>query len=113
MGIALSLILIAGGAVLDWAVDVQTTGVSWPTVGAILMAVGAVGLVVSLAVLVPRVWRNDRGFDAGYDEGYAAAGRGRYDEGYADGVRSARRQGDYGQSTYGPGDLRQPEYRER
>ena len=48
MGISVSLILIAVGAILKWAVTAATTGVNLNTVGVILMVVGAVGLVLSI-----------------------------------------------------------------
>ena len=50
MGVALSLIVIAAGAILTFAVDVTTTGVSLTAVGWILMAAGLVGLVLSIAM---------------------------------------------------------------
>lgn len=43
-----SLFLIAVGAILRYAVTANTSGVSLPTIGLILMIVGAVGLVLSL-----------------------------------------------------------------
>ena len=49
MGTGVSLILIAVGAVLAWAVNVDAEGVNLNTVGVILLIVGAVGLVLSLA----------------------------------------------------------------
>ncbi len=48
MGIGTSTILIAAGAILDFAVDVHTTGYNLHTVGLILMIVGAGGLLFSL-----------------------------------------------------------------
>jgi hypothetical protein len=48
MGIGFSVFLIAVGAILDFAVDVSTSGVNLHTVGVILMVVGAIGLLVSL-----------------------------------------------------------------
>jgi hypothetical protein len=48
MGIGLSLILIAVGAILAWAVDYQVAGLDINAAGAILMIVGAIGLVLSL-----------------------------------------------------------------
>lgn len=49
MGIGLSIVLIAVGAILDFAVTVNNShGVNWNTVGVILMIVGAIGLVTSL-----------------------------------------------------------------
>ncbi len=48
MGTGVSLILIAVGAVLTWAVNASVSGLNINTVGIILMVVGAVGLVLSL-----------------------------------------------------------------
>lgn len=48
MGIGFSVFLIAVGAILDFAVDVNTSGVNLHTVGVILMVVGAIGLLLSL-----------------------------------------------------------------
>lgn len=50
MGIGVSVFLIAVGAILAFAVDVQTSGVDLSTVGAILMIVGAIGLLASLVM---------------------------------------------------------------
>ncbi len=48
MGISASLVLIAVGAVLTWAVTATVSGIDLDTVGVILMVVGAVGLLLSL-----------------------------------------------------------------
>ena len=48
MGIGVSLILIAVGAVLAFAVHVTTSGLNVNTVGYILLVVGAVGALISL-----------------------------------------------------------------
>ena len=48
MGIGASLILIAAGAILRWAVTADVDGVSLDTIGLILLIVGAVGLALSL-----------------------------------------------------------------
>jgi hypothetical protein len=48
MGISASLILIAAGAVLAWAVNAEVSGLDITTVGVILLVVGAVGLLLSL-----------------------------------------------------------------
>jgi len=48
MGIGVSLILIAAGAILTWAVNATVSGVDINTIGIILMVVGAIGLVLSL-----------------------------------------------------------------
>jgi hypothetical protein len=48
MGLAGSLVLIAAGAILKWAVSASTSGVNLQTVGVILLVVGIVGFVISL-----------------------------------------------------------------
>jgi hypothetical protein len=48
MGISLSILLLAVGAVLTWAVSAEVSGLDINAVGVILMIVGALGLVVSL-----------------------------------------------------------------
>ena len=48
MGVGVSLLLIAAGAILTWAVSAETSGIDLTTVGVILMIVGAVGLLLSL-----------------------------------------------------------------
>ena len=54
MGIGTSIFLIAVGAILRYAVNVTVEGVEIQTVGLILMIVGIVGLVISLAVIFLR-----------------------------------------------------------
>ena len=55
MGIGVSVLLIAVGAVLDFAVNVQNSnGVNINTIGVILMIVGAIGLVMTLLIWGPR-----------------------------------------------------------
>jgi hypothetical protein len=48
MGIGVSMILIAAGAILVWAVHVSTNGFNLHTIGWILLAVGAFGALFSL-----------------------------------------------------------------
>ncbi len=48
MGIGVSLFLVAVGAILAWAVEVDASGVDLDTIGVILMVVGAVGLLLSM-----------------------------------------------------------------
>ncbi|MDP9074278.1 MAG: DUF6458 family protein [Actinomycetota bacterium] len=48
MGLGTSLFLIAVGAILDFAVNVQSQGFNLHTIGVILMVVGAIGVVLSL-----------------------------------------------------------------
>jgi hypothetical protein len=49
MGVGVSLLVIAAGAILAFAVNVSNSnGVDWSTVGVILMVVGGIGLLASL-----------------------------------------------------------------
>ena len=48
MGIGVSILLIAVGAVLAFAVHVSTSGFNLHTIGWILMIVGAIGILLSL-----------------------------------------------------------------
>lgn len=48
MGIGVSLILIAAGAILTWAIHVSSSGFNIHTIGIILMVVGAIGIILSL-----------------------------------------------------------------
>jgi hypothetical protein len=48
MGLGVSLILIAAGAILAWAVDVSTSGVDVNAIGVILLIVGLVGALLSM-----------------------------------------------------------------
>lgn len=48
MGISVSLILAAAGAVLSWAVSASVSGLNIHAVGVILLIVGVVGFVTSL-----------------------------------------------------------------
>jgi Domain of unknown function (DUF6458) len=50
--IGTSILLIAVGAILRYAVTASTSGISLPTVGLILMIVGIVGLVLSVFWIV-------------------------------------------------------------
>jgi hypothetical protein len=52
MGIGTSIFLIALGAILRYAVTVSISGVELQTVGLILMIVGIVGLVITVAMLL-------------------------------------------------------------
>ena len=59
MTLGTSLLLIAIGAILRFAVTVSTSGFNIHTVGVILMIVGAVGFVLSLLYMT--MWtRRDR-----------------------------------------------------
>lgn len=56
MGIGTSIVLIAVGAILRFAIHAGIHNVDTNAIGVILMIVGAVGLVVSLAFFGP--WSN-------------------------------------------------------
>ena len=64
MGISLSILLIAAGAILAWAVDAEVSGVDITMVGIILLVVGIVGLLVSLIF-----WSSWGGFGGARDGG--------------------------------------------
>jgi hypothetical protein len=49
MGITTSMILVAAGAIMRFAVTAQAKGFSVHTVGVILMIVGIVGAILSIA----------------------------------------------------------------
>jgi hypothetical protein len=49
--IGLSLVLLAAGAILTWGVTATVSGVNIHVVGVVLMAVGALGIVLSLIAL--------------------------------------------------------------
>ena len=48
MGLPVSLLLVAVGAILIWAVSATTSGVNLHTVGWILLIVGIIGSVLSM-----------------------------------------------------------------
>jgi hypothetical protein len=63
VGIAVSLILIAFGAILTWAVESEPEGLDLTVVGVILMLVGLVGLIFTLLFWSdwgPRTWSRRR-----------------------------------------------------
>ena len=51
MGIGVALLLIAVGAVLRYAVTESISGIEVQTVGLILIIVGVIGLVITVALL--------------------------------------------------------------
>ena len=66
MGMGVSLLLVAAGAILVWAVNATVSGIEIHTIGWILLAVGAFGALLSLIF-----WSSWGGF------GGPADGRGR------------------------------------
>lgn len=76
MGIGTSLVLIAVGAILRFAVSVTTSGFNIHTIGVILMIIGVVGLVLSLLF-----WSSWGGFGGyGRERRVTSDGRGGYVE---------------------------------
>ena len=67
MGIGISIFFIAVGAVMTFALNVQNnSGVNLDTIGIILMAVGALGLLASLTIFGS--WGSRRGGDVVVEE---------------------------------------------
>jgi hypothetical protein len=60
MGIGVSLLLIAAGAILVWGVTGELAGVDVDAIGVILMIVGGAGLLISL--LFWSSWGGPAGF---------------------------------------------------
>jgi hypothetical protein len=54
MGIGFSIFLLALGAILTFAVEATVAGLDINAVGVILMAAGALGLVLTMVVFAPR-----------------------------------------------------------
>jgi hypothetical protein len=54
MGIGFSIFLLAVGAILTFAVHTTVAGIDIRVVGVILMAAGALGLVLTMVVFTPR-----------------------------------------------------------
>lgn len=54
MGIGFSIFLLAVGAILTFAVHASVAGIDIRVVGVILMAAGALGLVLTMVVFTPR-----------------------------------------------------------
>jgi hypothetical protein len=48
MGIAVSILIIATGAILTWGVTAEAEGIDVTAVGVILLIVGILGLVISM-----------------------------------------------------------------
>lgn len=74
MGLGGSLILIAIGAILRWAISATTSGVNIHTIGLILLIVGGIGFVISLLWMAFYADRSTRA----YNDGAGNAGNGGY-----------------------------------
>ena len=66
MGIGASVFLLAVGAILAFAVNVEASGFDINTIGIILMVAGALGLLMTTLVLGRR--DRDRGVTGGTEE---------------------------------------------
>jgi len=65
MGVALSIVMIAVGAILRFAVSVTTTGFNLHSIGLILIILGAVSLLISIMF-----WSSWGGFGGGAGGAY-------------------------------------------
>jgi len=54
MGIGAGVFLIAVGAILTFALDLEVSGLNLDVVGIILMLAGLIGIAVDLAIFAPR-----------------------------------------------------------
>ena len=61
MGLGTGIVLVAVGAILDFAVTTTTSGFNIHTIGVILMVVGIVAILLSLVF-----WSSWGGFGGGY-----------------------------------------------
>jgi hypothetical protein len=68
VGTSVSLLLIASGAILTWAVNAEVSGLELQTVGVILMIVGILGLILSVIF-----WSTWGGFGHGGASGSGAS----------------------------------------
>ena len=59
MGLGTSIVLIAVGAILTYAVTFEVAGVDIQTVGTILLIIGIVGLIISLIYMFAFNRRNE------------------------------------------------------
>jgi hypothetical protein len=76
MGIVISLILVAFGAILTWAVNSSGGSVDPQVVGVVLMVVGIIVFVISLVLW--RTWWGPGFWEGAYDVGAPVARRRAY-----------------------------------
>ena len=69
MQLGTSILLIAVGAILKYAVSADISGVSLETIGVILMVVGVIGLLIS--ILMMTIWADRAGRGAVVRDTYA------------------------------------------
>ncbi len=70
MGIAISMLMVAGGAIMRYAVSAQGRGFNVHTTGMVLMVVGVIGAVLSIAY-----WASWGGFGGAGRNGTVATGQ--------------------------------------
>ena len=63
MGIGTSILLIAVGAILRYAVNWDFSGIEISTIGLILMIAGVIGLIISLLYMT--IWSRSRATPVG------------------------------------------------
>jgi hypothetical protein len=81
MGLAVSLILVAAGAILAWGVTDEPSGLNLDAIGVVLIVIGIVGFVLSL--LLWQSWWGPGYFGRStYVEGGAPGGRPWYGGGW-------------------------------
>lgn len=68
-GIGMSLLLIAVGAVLAIAVDYTVSGIDIKAIGGILAAVGLMGLLISIVMMMGFFGTHSGGADDGHHTG--------------------------------------------
>ena len=96
MGLAVSLILVAAGAILAWGVTSEPSGLNLDAIGVVLIVIGIVGFILSL--LLWRSWWGPGYFSrAAYVDEGAPATRPRY------GGWGARRRTTYVEDDVPPG----------
>ena len=75
MGLGVSILLIAAGAILAWAVNANVSGIEIQTIGYILLIVGIVGAVLSMIFWSswagPGYWSGNRRRTTYVDDGPA------------------------------------------
>ena len=81
MGLAVSLILIAAGAILTWGVDADPEGLNVDAIGVVLMIVGLISFILTMLFWQswwgPGYFRRARYVEGGMPRrrGYPVAGR--------------------------------------
>ena len=79
MGLPVSLLLIAGGAILTWGITDEPSGLNLDAIGVILMVIGIIGFVLTLMLWRswwgPGYWSRTAYADGAPGEPYQYGGR--------------------------------------